>query len=101
MKKLLLLWALLSVACLGTAQFTPCLYDLGLENLEKQFPGYQERSQATIKKAVQQYRQQRSPNDEVLLIPVVVHVVWKEAAENISDERIAAQIRVLNESYRR
>lgn len=101
MKKLLVLSALLSVAYLGTAQFTPCLYDFGLEQLEQQFTGYQERSQQAIKKAVQQYRQRRGPNDEVFLIPVVVHVVWKEEAENISDERIAAQIRVLNESFRR
>ncbi|NBC06309.1 MAG: T9SS type A sorting domain-containing protein [Bacteroidetes bacterium] len=101
MKKLLLLSVLLSVAYLGNAQFTPCLYDFGLEQLEQQFTGYQERSQQAIKKAVQQYRQRRGPNDEVFLIPVVVHVVWKEEAENISDERIAAQVRVLNESFRR
>ena len=101
MRQLLLLWVLLCIAHSGTAQFTPCLYDFGLQQLENHYPSYRARSQQAIKEAVQQYRQRRGPNDEVLLIPVVVHVVWKEEAENISDERIAAQIRVLNESYRR
>lgn len=34
------------------------------------------------------------------LIPVVVHVLWKNAADNISDAQIQSQIAVLNEDYR-
>lgn len=33
-------------------------------------------------------------------IPVVVHVVWHEAAENITDEQIWSQLAVLNADYR-
>ncbi|MCF8463497.1 MAG: T9SS type A sorting domain-containing protein [Flavobacteriales bacterium] len=36
----------------------------------------------------------------VITIPVVVHVVYKTAAQNISDEQIQSQIDVLNEDYR-
>ncbi|MBI5914030.1 MAG: T9SS type A sorting domain-containing protein [Bacteroidetes bacterium] len=35
----------------------------------------------------------------VVTIPVVVHVVWNTAAENISNEQILSQIDVLNEDY--
>jgi hypothetical protein len=36
-----------------------------------------------------------------LVIPVVVHVLWNSAAENISDAQIYSQIDVLNEDFRR
>lgn len=36
----------------------------------------------------------------VITIPVVVHVVYKTAAENLSDARIAEQLAVLNEDFR-
>lgn len=39
--------------------------------------------------------------DDVITIPVVVHVVYKTAAQNISDAQIQSQIDVLNEDYRR
>lgn len=37
----------------------------------------------------------------VITIPVVVHVVYKTTAENISDAQIQSQIDVLNEDFRR
>ncbi|MEM9847170.1 MAG: zinc-dependent metalloprotease [Bacteroidota bacterium] len=36
----------------------------------------------------------------VLKIPVVVHIVWNQAAENISDEQVLSQIEVLNQDFR-
>jgi hypothetical protein len=38
---------------------------------------------------------------EVIRIPMVVHVVWNEATQNISDEQIQSQIDVLNQDFRR
>jgi Pregnancy-associated plasma protein-A/Secretion system C-terminal sorting domain len=37
----------------------------------------------------------------VVKIPVVVHVVWKNGAENISDAQIQSQIDVLNQDFRK
>lgn len=37
----------------------------------------------------------------VVTIPVVVHVVYKEAQENITEDQIFSQIAVLNQDYRR
>ena len=39
--------------------------------------------------------------DEYILIPVVVHVVWNTAAQNITDAQICSQIAVLNEDFSR
>ena len=43
----------------------------------------------------------RSARPGVTRIPVVVHVVWNSAAQNISDAQIASQIDVLNRDFRR
>ena len=40
-------------------------------------------------------------NNEVIVIPVVVHVLYHTAIQNISDEQVLSQIRVLNNDYRR
>ncbi len=37
----------------------------------------------------------------VVQIPVVVHIIWREDSENISDEQIRSQITVLNEDFRK
>lgn len=39
--------------------------------------------------------------DEVIIIPVVVHVLYNNSIQNISDERIKAQINALNRDFRR
>ena len=50
----------------------------------------------------QQYLRNRQDNLRSLItIPVVVHVVYNNAAENISDAQIYSQIQVLNEDFRR
>ena len=37
----------------------------------------------------------------VVTIPVVVHVVWRTAAENVSDAQIQSQLTVLNDDFRK
>lgn len=37
----------------------------------------------------------------VITIPVVVHILYNKSQENISDEKVFEQIKVLNESFRR
>ena len=39
-------------------------------------------------------------NRSVVTLPVVVHVVWHEEIENISDEQIYSQIDILNKDFR-
>jgi hypothetical protein len=40
-------------------------------------------------------------NRSVITIPVVVHVVYKNAAQNITDQQVYSQIAVLNQDFRR
>jgi hypothetical protein len=44
---------------------------------------------------------QRALPRAVVKIPVVVHVVWRTAEENISDAQILSQIEVLNQDFRK
>ncbi len=64
------------------------LYHQQLEHL------YQEALDANLTASIR-------TEEEIYFIPVVVHVVWKEVEENISDEQIKDQIAVLNEDFRR
>ncbi len=61
---------------------------------KRNFEAMEARTQNDIKN-----REARGPVESVRTIPVIVHVVWKATAENISDQQIAAQIRILNEDY--
>ena len=99
MKKLLLLPALLFCVFTAGAQYLPCLYDLAVEHMENQYPGYREHVQRGIQGALEDSRAKNE--DELYTVPVVVHVVWKETSENIPLDRIEAQIDALNKAYRR
>ncbi len=39
--------------------------------------------------------------DEVIIIPVVIHVLYNTADQNISDQQILSQLKSLNDDYRR
>ncbi|MBC8046843.1 MAG: choice-of-anchor J domain-containing protein [Fimbriimonadaceae bacterium] len=38
---------------------------------------------------------------DIITIPVVIHIVWKEDVENISESQALSQIEVMNEDFRR
>ncbi len=44
---------------------------------------------------------QKSVSGKVITIPVVVHVVYNQSIQNISNEQINSQIEVLNQDYRK
>ncbi|MFH1320450.1 MAG: M43 family zinc metalloprotease, partial [Bacteroidota bacterium] len=72
------------------------------ERLLQEDPGYAKRMQQ-MESAIQTFinNQQNYKAGTVISIPVVVHVVWKTASQNISDAQIQSQIDVLNEDFRR
>ncbi|MSR75946.1 MAG: hypothetical protein EXS14_10815, partial [Planctomycetes bacterium] len=64
-------------------------------------PAYAAR-RASIESQVQQYIASNPSEDgTIITIPVVVHVVWNTAAENMSDAQVQTQIAVLTEDFRR
>jgi hypothetical protein len=94
-----LLLTLLSLQiAIAQHKLTPCGYELGIEAMEHQHPGY--------KNAVRQSFEQakahgHSRSDEVYTVQVVFHVVWNADEENIPDEKIYEQLDELNRCYRR
>ncbi|MBC7535952.1 MAG: zinc metalloprotease, partial [Ferruginibacter sp.] len=49
---------------------------------------------------INSYSRDTVPN-EIITIPVVIHLLFNTAAQNISDAQIRSQLKVLNEDYRR
>jgi hypothetical protein len=78
-------------------------YEVLQQNL-KEDPGLQQRMDE-IEAFTNRYIQGRNPQtnslqaDGSMLIPVVVNVLYRSAAENISDAQIQSQIDVLNEDF--
>jgi hypothetical protein len=67
---------------------------------EQHHPGYQTAVEQAFRSA-KRHAEQGFRNDEVYVIPVVVHVVYNNPEHNIPDEVIQSQIDVLNEDFRR
>ncbi len=67
---------------------------------DPQFKQNQENIEDFTSRFVANYATNAS-NRLVITIPVVVHVIYKTAAENISDAQIASQIRILNDDFRK
>jgi hypothetical protein len=71
------------------------------ERLLEMYPGFrarQETIEVGIRRSIERGVAQRTMR-KLLTIPVVVHVVYKTAAENISDAQVKSQIDALNRDY--
>jgi Pregnancy-associated plasma protein-A len=72
------------------------------ERLLRTQPGYIEARTESENRAFQYERRLlTAQRTGVTVIPVVVHVVWKTADQNISDAQVQSQIDVLNRDYRK
>ena len=72
------------------------------ERLLRTQPGYIEARTASENRAFQYERRLITAlRTGITVIPVVVHVVWKIASQNISDAQVQSQIDVLNHDYRK
>jgi len=106
MKKLLLLplFLLSLTIALQAGNERKCGTDEYLKALMIQDPGL-ESQMMSIESFTQRYIAHKSLQREnagnIVRIPVVVHVLWRTAAENISDAQVQSQIDVLNEDFRK
>lgn len=80
-----------------------CGYDLLVESYQKENPQYKQSIDQTFEeaKAWSDNNSFISNQDSLLRLPVVVHVLYENNDENISDDIIKSQIDVLNEDYKR
>ncbi len=98
MKKYFLLF---SISCVC---FLPAISQTGFCPVEGNTNNAAEAaSRENYEAALQNWMQQNSSGitATTITIPVVVHVVWKTATQNITDQQVFSQIDVLNEDYGR
>lgn len=86
----------------GTPAHRTCGTDARIEELKRNHPELAKvraEAEKQIKAALESGKARKT--QAVITIPVVVHVVYRNATENISDAQIQSQIDVLNADYRR
>ncbi len=96
----LVLTCLLALPSLLMGQEQVCITSEKMHEQLMADPGLADR-RAGIEEFTQRWiAENGSETREVISIPVVVHIVYRTAAENISDEHVFSQLQVLNEDYR-
>ncbi|MGH2575199.1 MAG: M43 family zinc metalloprotease [Ignavibacteria bacterium] len=70
------------------------------DRLKSEDPNYENRLRE-IEEQIQEYIKNNGQDHVVVTIPVVVHVVYKTSAQNISDAQVQTQLNVLNEDFRK
>ena len=76
-----------------------CLHDQLEAEVARIYPDYLEQQQEFINSV--DFDVEHATEGTVYTIPVVVHVIWDAASDNISEAQIKDAIAVINEDYRR
>ena len=106
MRKTFTLWAVLGALFFSTANAQTQIKRCGTVEIEQQLqqtdPVYKAR-RAQNERAIQQYlnNQQNARTNVTRTIPVVFHVVYGNAAQNISQAQIMSQLDILNADFRK
>jgi hypothetical protein len=104
MKKLYFLITFLVLATVACAQPQEQCATMSVLNRQMQNPEIADRYHAAQQSAAQwrtQHTVNKTNGGPTLTIPVVVHVLYKNTNQNISDAQIHSQIAILNADYRR
>ena len=100
MKKII--FSLLIMTSLGAYSQRTCTTNEKMEQLKANDPSFAAHHQETMDyiRNTTINQANRSPN-VVVTIPVVVHVLYKNTTQNISDAQVLSQIAILNADYRK
>ncbi|MFM7153483.1 MAG: M43 family zinc metalloprotease, partial [Bacteroidota bacterium] len=102
MKKILLSVSfLLSVAGFVSAQHRSCAAEEVLQQQLRDNPSMRQEVERIMQHTEQFIERGGAQDRLVVTIPVVVHVVYYNSTQNVSDAQIASQIDVLNADFRR
>ena len=96
---LLLLAAILFVTSGKIIAQRSCASYEHLQEQMKNDPAFAKKIQENEKKFENYFRGNQNPRNESVTIPVIVHVVYNTAGQNISDAQVQSQIDVLNEDF--
>lgn len=76
-----------------------CLFEHAIEAREAAYPGY---TQAILQAQAEAARRGAANSSRSIIeIPLVVHVVWKEAEERLPECKVIEQVDILNEDFQR
>lgn len=78
--------------------YQPCLYDHVLNLKEEKNPGFKE---SLYRQLEFLGKNNISVREDKIEVNVVIHVVYKNAEENLSDAKIQEQMKILNDNYSR
>lgn len=102
--KVILVLVLFNVLIISTFGQRTCGSEMDLDHIQQTDPDRYQRIM-DLENQIQYLINQRSSRGatpkETIIIPVVVHVVYNSSIQNISDEQILSQIKVLNDDFRR
>ena len=100
MRKYLKYPILLAFTLVSTHSFgQKCGHDLLEEEIKRQNPNYESDWAEFI--STVDFDSDQKTEGTVLTIPVVVHIIYDDASDNITDKQVKNAIEVLNEDYRR
>ena len=100
MRKYLKYPILLAFALVSTHSFgQKCGHDILEEELKRQNPTYESGWAEFI--STIDFDSDQKTEGTVFTIPVVVHIIYDDASDNITDKQVKNAIEVLNEDYRR
>ncbi|MEM7086677.1 MAG: M43 family zinc metalloprotease, partial [Bacteroidota bacterium] len=100
----LMLLCFLAVGSVYAQQQRSCAAMDDLEHRKQQDPTLELRMQEIeeyTQKKISELGENRIINGDIITIPVVVHILYTNSTNNISDAQILSQIDVLNEDFRR
>ncbi len=104
MKKILIfsITCLFAVNIFAQEELIRCGNSIHQEALQAEYPDFTENVNAKFSEAASVISEpEHKSNGVVYTIPVVVHVVYKNSSENLSDVQIQSQLDILNQDYRK
>ena len=106
MQKLFTFFLVVFITTFSTyAQFSKCSTQEHEDMLKAQYPDYEAKKaevEAFTAKFIEKHKSTAKTSGGIVIsIPVVFHVVYKTAAQNIPDERLIEQLAILNADFRR
>lgn len=96
-------WLLISFAPVRLIAQERCMTSHYRQNQFHRNPGYLDREQEINRKINQLIIEKGPSRSEIrsqVIIPVVIHIVWADSSENLSDQVIKSQIDALNADFR-
>src|SRR5215217_5407459 len=98
---LFLLPVLFLFSSVTAQQINRCASDVYLQMQMQKDPSYLEKIQKAQEEAQEWKATHPSDTRTTYVVPVVVHVIYHTASQNLSDEQVQSQIDVMNEDYNR